>query len=197
MSKPTLLQAILLFAYCAVTLTAVFAILVSASMGAQAQEIGPLNQTNETADAPTELYDQLFSLDVHSVSFDRTEQTGHIAHVSATWTGDQPTRVTVTQIPDDSRDIAFETVTLRPDERTNWTVNLVDDSDAILYTQESLNQGRALKLSNGNNWLITGPWDSTDAQLTGIAGLLAGLGVTAGLAYRRVRTDFDEPERIL
>ncbi|MFC7073261.1 hypothetical protein ACFQJ7_01395 [Halovenus rubra] len=61
-------------------------------------------------------------------------------------------------------------------------VDLVDDSLAILYSEQSLEEGRAKKIKDDDDFLITGPWSATEAQITGLAGLLAGLLSTSLLA---------------
>jgi hypothetical protein len=45
--------------------------------------------------------------------------------------------------------------------------------------------------------VLTGPFGRDDVQTAALAGLFAGVGVTAVIAFRRVRGTDDEPERIL
>jgi len=45
--------------------------------------------------------------------------------------------------------------------------------------------------------VLTGPFGRDDVQTAALAGLFAGVGVTAIIAFRRVRGTADEPERIL
>ncbi|SDJ63044.1 hypothetical protein SAMN05216226_106101 [Halovenus aranensis] len=178
---------------------AVFLVTASVFFAAPAAAQQAPDETNATATPDqdtTELYAQLYDLDIHSVEFDTTDQDGHVAIIEATWNGPTPQRVTVTQFPDGG-DVAIHNTRLLPDERTKFTVDLVDDSAAALYTEQSLEQGRAKKLTDDDDYLITGPWSATEAQITGAAGLLAGLLSTSVLAYRKVASDNDEPERIL
>lgn len=48
-----------------------------------------------------------------------------------------------------------------------------------------------------NDPLIGGPFDRGDVQQAALAGLIAGVGVTALIAYKRVRGTSDAPERVL
>lgn len=48
-----------------------------------------------------------------------------------------------------------------------------------------------------NDPLIGGPFDRGDVQQAALAGLVAGVGVTALIAYKRVRGTSDAPERVL
>jgi hypothetical protein len=187
-----------LFFVFVILLFLLFTTLASITATASAQEF-PGNDTatqTKTEEQVTELYDQLFELDVHSVEYVETDELGHAVKVVATWNGRTPERFTVTQIPD-GKDVAIERRIIRPDEKTEFTIDLIDDSPSILYTSESISEGRALKLKDESSWLISGPWDATDAQVSGVAGLLAGLCVTSVLAYRKVSSHDDEPERIL
>jgi membrane protein implicated in regulation of membrane protease activity len=187
-----------LFFVSVILLFFLFATLASITATASAQEF-PGNDTatpTETEEQVTELYDQLFELDVHSVEYVETDELGHAVKVVATWNGQTPERFTVTQIPD-GKDVAIERRIIRPDEKTEFTIDLIDDSPSILYTSESISEGRALKLKDESSWLISGPWDATDAQVSALAGLLAGLSVVATLAVRKVRSDTDDPERVL
>lgn len=45
--------------------------------------------------------------------------------------------------------------------------------------------------------LVPGPFDKTDAQNSGLAGLVAGISVTGLIAFRKVRGSSDAPERLL
>lgn len=189
-------QRALLLVYGIALLMVFFGVVLLAAPGS-AQEV-PENTTSTPTpeDTPTQLYDQLFNLDIHEVEFTKTDESGHVVEVEATWNGPAPERLTVTQITD-SKNVAIDKYTIRPDETTRFTIDLVDDSNAILYTDESLNRGRATVLESGDGWLISGPWSATDAQVTGAAGLVAGLLLTSTLAYRKISSFDDEPERIL
>ena len=48
-----------------------------------------------------------------------------------------------------------------------------------------------------NDPLIGGPFDRGDVQQAALAGLVAGVGVTALIAYKRVRGTSDAPERVI
>jgi hypothetical protein len=199
MTRNTLVEsAAWVFVFLIFALTLLFVGLSAATTNAAAQELPDQNETDtpEPDAVDTDLYDQLYSLNIHDVEFREDDSLGHVVVVEATWTGRTPQTVTVTQIPD-GKDIAIERRTLRPDERTKFTIDLIDGSPAMLYTTESISQGRATKLKDNDNWLISGPWDSTDAQISAIAGLVAGLSTVSALAYRKVTAFDDEPERIL
>jgi hypothetical protein len=45
--------------------------------------------------------------------------------------------------------------------------------------------------------VLTGPFGRDDVQTAALAGLFAGVGVTAVIAFRRVKGSADDPERIL
>lgn len=48
-----------------------------------------------------------------------------------------------------------------------------------------------------NDPLIGEPFDQSDVQQAALAGLVAGVGVTALIAYKRVRGNPDSPERVI
>jgi len=197
----TTLNRLLVWAFVCILLLSFIAFTGLAALTAPgaAQELNesaPQSASDPTPETDTELYDQLYSLNVHSVEYIETDEIGHAVRVEATWTGRTPERITVTQIPD-GRDVAIERTVLSPGDRTEFTIDLVDDSASVLYTAESIENGRALKLKDDSGWLIPGPWSSFDAQLAALAGLLAGLSITTGLAYFRVKGHTDEPERVL
>lgn len=47
------------------------------------------------------------------------------------------------------------------------------------------------------SFLLDGPWDSRDAQISGLAGLLAGLSTTVGIAYQKMTSRTKKPRRLL
>jgi len=174
----------------------IFGAVLFASAPAGAQE-APINQSEQTAE-PTEVHTTLGDLTVHSVEADDDE---NVAYVEVTWNGETPTTVTVTQIPsdDDVDGATISTNRVLPGEQTRLRIDVINTEDSMLiYTDESLENERARKLQLENNWwLFTGPWSATDAQITGFAGLLAGLVVTTLFAYKRTNTRTPEPEQKL
>ncbi|WP_336327877.1 hypothetical protein [Halovenus sp. HT40] len=167
------------------------AVMISAP--ASAQENVSQNQTQ-----PTEQYDTLGDLIVHSVEFNGNGKDT-TALVTVTWRGETPEQVTFTQLPrGDSNDVLMSRQRVLPNEKTELSVDLVSSKEPlVMYTDQSIKQQRALRLDDSDDFLISGPWDSTDAQITGAAGLLSGLFVTFAFAWRRSSPAAQDPEKKL
>ena len=166
-----------------------------------AQEL-PGNETEQSQPEATDVHKTLGDLTIHSVDFE-DDPGGVTGYVEVTWHGDTPEQVTITQMPtgglfgsaDDAVTISRNRV--YPGERTELAVDLVSQDDpAAIYTTQSLANERALRIEDDGGFLIDGPWDSTDSQITGIAGLLAGFSTVTLFAYRRTNQG-DEIEREL
>jgi archaellum component FlaF (FlaF/FlaG flagellin family) len=83
-----------------------------------------------------------------------------------------------------------------PGDHINLTVSVTPVRRQIAVAMATENTQRGI-LVEKESFLITGPWDSLDAQITGTAGLLAGLAVTTLFSYRRTSQRDNEPERKL
>lgn len=172
-----------------------FCALLLAPAPASAQELPNQNETQP--DEPIEQYDTLGDLVVHSVEFtgDGSDTT---ATVTVTWRGDTPEMVTFTQLPKSGNNVLMSRQRVLPDEKTKLSIDLVSSSEPlVMYTDQSIEDQRALRLDDTSDSLIAGPWDSRDAQITGAAGLLSGLFVTFGFAWRRSSPNVQQPERKL
>lgn len=155
--------------------------------------------SNSTVAEPTQQYDTLGNLVVHSVNF-RGDDEDTTAVVTVTWRGNTPEQLTFTQLPKNGNDVLMSRQTVVPNERTEITLDLVaEDQPLVLYTDQSIRNQSALRLedSSSGGSLVSGPWDSTDAQITGAAGLLSGLFVTFLFAWRRSSPSAQDPERKL
>lgn len=161
---------------------------------ASAQENPIQNETEP--DESTEQYDTLGDLVVHSVEFEG-DGKDTTALVTVTWRGETPEQVTFTQLPrGDSNDVLMSRQRVLPGEKTELSVDLVSSKEPlVMYTDQSIKQQRALRLDDSDDFLIAGPWDSTDAQITGAAGLLSGLFVTFAFAWRRSSPAAQDPEK--
>ena len=142
---------------------------------------------------------QLGNLDVHSVEYDERDLT---AEITMTWRGSSPETTTFTQIDADAGVAVIEDTRLRPGEETTLSVDLASDEHALLYTEESMtsdefSRERAVVLEFDESYLFYGPWSAQDAQLTGIAGLAAGLFMTVAIAFRKISSSPDKAERVL
>ena len=174
-----------------------FAMGLLLSAPATANPTDQINESDDDSNDIEEQYDTLFDLTIHSVTFE--DRGGNpVALIEATWHGDTPESVTITQLPEGSNDVMFTQQRIYPDQRTEIVADLVDESDpAILYTSQSINEQRAIRIDDDDTFLIPGPWSATDAQIAGGAGLIAGLGLTTIFAYKRTRSKMNKPERKL
>lgn len=164
-----------------------------AAAPASAQE----TTANSTEAQPTEQYDTLGDLVVHSVDFRGGDDPTAVVTVS--WRGKTPGRLTFTQLPKSGNDVLMSRQSVTPQERTKITLDLVaKNQPLVLYTDQSIRNQSALRLDDSNGGgLVSGPWDSRDAQITGAAGLLSGLFVTFVFAWRRSSPSAQDPERKL
>ena len=159
-----------------------------------AQQVG--NQTEQTPE-PQEQYGTLYDLTIHSVEF-TDRDGGATGKITVSWHGETPTQVTITQLPQNSNGVMFSSQRIYPGEKTELRVDLISTSDpAIIYTPQSIENERALRLDDDSGYLIPGPWSSTDAQIAGLAGLIGGLGLTTIFAYKRLRMKTNDAERVL
>lgn len=94
------------------------------------------------------------------------------------------------------KEIERSSTLTRAGDHINLTVSAtkVDGAIAVGLQTDQTNRGVVVE---EENFLFRGPWSSTDAQITGLAGLLSGLIVVTAAAYKRTNTRSPEPEREL
>jgi len=144
-----------------------------------------------TKEEPEELTDQIGDLDIHSYEFTEDDQGSPILLVEITWNGRSPETTTITQLPGKNADrIAISRNRVPPDKKMILRVDLVaDDEPAILYTETSLRNERAVVLDPNRN-------TSTETTLIrGVSiGILTALLGTVAAAVRYYRVDKDPVE---
>ena len=166
---------------------------LGAAVPATAQEL-PGDET-ETPH-PTQVTEQLGDLVVHDYSYN-----GETMTITATWRGDLPTTLTLTEmIEQDSAgatEISFKQVRLVPGEQTEIEIALEERSSgtaaALLTTPESVENANALVLQSGDA-VERGPIPfGTATVLVGLAAV-GGAGMAFALTARSYRDD-DQGER--
>ena len=166
---------------------------LGAAVPATAQEL-PGDET-ETPQ-PTQVTEQLGDLVVHDYSYN-----GETMTITATWRGDLPTTLTLTEmIEQDSAgatEISFKQVRLVPGEQTEIEIALEERSSgtaaALLTTPESVENANALVLQSGDA-VERGPIPfGTATVLVGLAAV-GGAGMAFALTARSYRDD-DQGER--
>jgi hypothetical protein len=80
--------------------------------------------------------------------------------------------------------------------RNKVEIPVTEISGRVVVTVSTREVLYSIPVSTGSN-LITGPYGAADVRNSALGGLVAGLGVTALLAVRRVRGVSDAPERLL
>jgi len=110
---------------------------------------------------------------------------------------DKPTSVTMSAITDKQGASQFAIRQSHlPKGRTK--VDFPAPKGVTLVTQACLQAQSCTKIKPGVHAnFLAGPFDSSDVQNAGVGGLLAGLTVTALIAWRRVSGVSDSPERLL
>jgi membrane protein implicated in regulation of membrane protease activity len=172
--------AIIFFAVLALVATAM---VVPAS--AQAQELTQ-NSTavGERIDQNTIITDKEYNADTGRVTISLYSEKGQqisISDAGALFQG---------------KEIDTATVFARQDDHVNLTVSATEVRRQVAVSIRTDETHRGL-LVEKESYLIQGPWSSTDAQITGAAGLLAGLSVVTAFAFRRTSRRTQEPERKL
>jgi len=166
---------------------------LGAAVPATAQEL-PGDET-ETPQ-PTQVTEQLGDLVIHDYSYD-----GETMKITATWRGDLPTTLTLTEmIEQDSAgatEISFKQVRLVPGEQTEIEIALEERSSgtaaALLTTPGSVENANALVLQSGDA-VERGPIPfGTATVLVGLAAV-GGAGMAFALTARSYRDD-DQGER--
>jgi len=166
---------------------------LSVAVPATAQEL-PGDET-ETPH-PTQVTEQLGDLVIHDYSYNGDTMT-----ITATWRGDLPTTLTLTEmIEQDSAgatEISFKQVRLVPGEQTEIEIALEERSSgtaaALLTTPESVENANALVLQSGDA-VERGPIPfGTATVLVGLAAV-GGAGMAFALTARSYRDD-DQGER--
>jgi len=93
-------------------------------------------------------------------------------------------------------EIPTRSVALKPGERVTVTVptEKVNGWVGVSISTPDVLFGVPIEVEGS---LIGGPWSSQDAQIAGAAGLLSGLMLVTGLAWRRVSNTSKDAERLL
>jgi len=140
---------------------------------------------------PGQLADQIGDLNVHTYEFTEDDNGEPILLVEVTWTGRSPETMTITQLPGrDGNRIAISRNRIPPDEKYVVQVDLVaDDQPALLYTDQSLDNERAIVLRPDRNTSR----ETTLVRGTAI-GILVGLLGTVGAVWRHYNIE-DDPEQ--
>lgn len=80
--------------------------------------------------------------------------------------------------------------------RNEVSIPVTEIQNSVVVTIGTRNVLYAEPIRTGSS-LISGPWNKSDVQTAALSGLGAGVGVTALIAFRRVRGVSDAPRRIL
>lgn len=144
--------------------------------------------TNATAPAPVEPIDPLTGIESTSVEDGRMElvirsdvvQRVVLTDAGAVWQGGEVPQREYTLQPGTNR-------VMIPVTEVSGRIAVTVATRRVLYSTVVVT----------SDPLIGGPFDRGDVQQAGLAGLVAGVGVTALIAYKRVRGTSDAPERIL
>lgn len=163
---------------------------------ASAQEL-PGDTTETPEPNTTQVTEQLGDLVVHDYSYD-----GETMSIDATWNGELPTTLTLTEMIEQEQggatEISFKQVRLMPGETTTIEIVLEERSSgtaaALLTTPESVENATALVLQSGDA-VERGPIPFASASaLIGVAAI-GGAGMAFALTARRYRDDHEGERR--
>lgn len=112
---------------------------------------GAAQETNQTGDQPTEIYDQLGDLKIETVEYDGTQ-----FEITLKWTGSAPESVSLTELIEldsaGSTGISLQQQRLLPGESTTVTISAEQSGGTaavIVSTETSISNGNALVIQEG------------------------------------------------
>ena len=185
----------------ATVLAAVLAGAVLLAGAASAQEASNPLDNETTTDGPTEVTEQLGDLVVHSYSYNAGTET---MSIEATWQGEVPETVTLTEMIEldsaGATEITFKTVRLLPDSATEIEVGAKQRSGGtaavMLTTPQSVDNNNALVLQAGDGGGSSSVPFNAATGLTVLAAAGGALGTFWITKRQREDTDDEWSERL-